>query len=190
MDRRALWIVVIAIALTAPEVRAGGNSHPSLVPWKVIAVGAEPDPAPLTLYWVPTSREALRRSELLASDELTRFASQCVAMRIVRLDDYETLERLGVDEVPAVLLLDASGVVIDRIADGDPLSVTAVEAIVREELDQRAEAAEALLDEAADKLDGGDEDEAARLYGKVWDQRCVCPRQARAAHRALRKLSK
>lgn len=190
MHRRALWIVVIAIALTAAEAHAGGDSHPSLVPWKVLELGAKPERAPLTLFWVPSSRDEIRRSDLLTSDELTLFSSHCVAMRIVRLDDHETLERLHVEKLPVVVLIDERGTVVGRAGEGDPLSVSTVEAIVRDELDDRAEAAEAMLDEAGDKADAGDEAGAIEIYRQLWEQRCVCPRQARAAHKALKKLSK
>ena len=187
MHRRALWIVVIAIALTAVEVRAGGDSHPSLVPWKVLEPGGPRESAPLTLYWVPASRDELRRSDLLASDELTLYSSQCVAMRIVRLDDREALARLGVsEELPVVVLTDARGTVIARA----PASVTDVESIVRDELDARAKAAEGMLDEAADKAAQGDVEAARQMYREVWSQRCVCPRQAKAAQRALKKMGK
>ena len=187
MHRRALWIVVIAIALTPLEVRAQGESHPSLVPWKVLELGAPRESSPLTLYWVPATRDELRRSDLLASDELTLYSSQCVAMRIVRLNDRETLDRLGVSSsLPVVVLTDARGAVIARAG----ASVTDVEGIVREELDARAEAAEKMLDEAADKAEQGDVEGAKQMYREVSSQRCVCPRQGKAAQRALKRMGK
>src|SRR5215212_6296201 len=96
MRRCIAWFASIAIALTGAEVLAGNGSHPSMVPWKVIEPGAEPEQSPLVLFWVPTSRDELRRSDLLMSDELTLYSSQCVAMRIVRLDDHVVLGRLGI----------------------------------------------------------------------------------------------
>lgn len=189
MRRRALSIAVITLALTAAFGHAGEGSHPSLVPWKVVEIGAAPERSPLTLFWVPASREELRRSDLLASDELTLYSSQCVAMRIVRLDDRETLERLAItDELPVVVLVDGGGDVLER-ASG-PIRVADVESMVRDELDDRAEAAEAMLDEAEEKADGGDVEAAISLYRQVWEQRCVCPRQAKAAQRALKRLGK
>jgi len=189
MRRRALSIVVIALVMTAAVARAGEGSHPSLVPWKVVEIGAAPEPFPLTLFWVPASPDEVRRSDLLASDELTLYSSQCVAMRIVRLDDHATLERLQItEELPVVVLMDAEGDVLERA--GSPISLADVESIVRDELDDRAEAAEAMLDEAAEKADDGEVDAAIALYREVWEQRCVCPRQARAAHKALKRLSK
>jgi hypothetical protein len=60
--------------------------------------------------------------------------------------------------------------------------------MVREELDRRAAEAEETLDAAREKADAGETDAAIVLYRAVWEQRCVCPRQARDASRALRKL--
>jgi hypothetical protein len=187
MHRRALWIAAIAIALTAAELGARGDSHPSLVPWKVVEPGAAREAAPLTLYWIPASRDEVRRSELLSSNALTQYSSQCVAMRIVRLDDRHLLDALDAgDDLPIVVLADASGGVIAR----SEARVIDVESIVRDELEQRAALAEAMLDEARDKAEDGEVDAAIALYRQVWDQRCLCPRQAKAAHRALKKMEK
>lgn len=187
MRRSLAWFASTAVALTAAAALAGNGSHPSLVPWKVIEPGSAPERAPLVLFWVPSSRDELRRSELLTSDALTLYSSQCVAMRIVRLDDRAMLERLGVDEVPVVVLTNADGEVLAR---GDGTSVAVAESMVRDELEARAEAAEALLDEARAKAAAGERDAAIAIYRDVWDQRCVCPRQARAAHKALKRLGK
>lgn len=182
------WFASIAIALTGADALAGNGSHPSLVPWKVLVPGAEPETAPLFLFWVPTSQEELRRSDLLMSDELTLYSSQCVAMRIVRLDDHGLLHRLGVDgTVPVVVLADGSGEIVGR---SDAASVEEIEAMVREEIEDRVTAAETLLDDAHEKAEHGEIDDAIALYRQVWEQRCVCPRQARAAHKALKKLEK
>lgn len=185
MRRCLSWIASIAIALAA---LADGDAHPSLVPWKVIEPGAPRETSPLVLFWVPASRDELRRSELLTSDELTLFSSHCVAMRIVRLDDHETLQRLGVDdELPAAVLADAAGEVIARVPATD---VAEVEAIVREELHERAAVAEAMLDDAREKVDDGELAAAIAIYREVSAQRCVCPRQGKTAQKALRRLEK
>jgi hypothetical protein len=185
MRRCLSWIASIAIALAA---LADDDAHPSLVPWKVIEPGAPRETSPLVLFWVPSSRDEMRRSDLLTSDELTLYSSHCVAMRIVRLDDTETLHRLGIDdELPAAVLTDADGTVIARSA---ATSAVAVEAIVREELQDRAEEAEAMLDDAREKVDDGELAAAIAIYREVWGQRCVCPRQGRTAQKALKRLEK
>lgn len=188
MRRSSPWFALIVVALAAAALNlSAGGSH-TLVPWKVLEPGAPREKSPLVLFWVPASREELRRSPLLTSDELTLFSSKCVAMRIVRLDDRELLEKLAIDdELPAVVLADRQGNVLARAAATD---VVEVEAIVRDELDERAENAEGLLDEAAQKVDDGQTNAAIEIYRRVLEQRCECPRQGRAAQRALRRLEK
>ena len=182
------WFASIAIVLTGAFALAGNASHPSLVPWRVVEPGAEPESAPLMLFWVPSSREDLRRSRLLQSDELTLYSSQCVAMRIVRLDDHALLERLDVrGDLPVVVLTDGEGHVLSR---GDASSVAEVEDMVREELQDRANAAELLLDEARERAEEGDVGTAIEMYRRVFSQRCECPRQGKAASRALRRLER
>ena len=188
MRRCIAWFASIAIALTGAVALAGNDHHPSLVPWKVLEPGAEPEQSPLILFWIPASRDELRRSELLASDELTLYSSQCVAMRVVRLDDYALLQRLRIEgALPAVVLTNEKFEILGRLATP---RIEEVEAMVREELEDRANAAESMLDDADEKLDEGEVEAAVAIYREVWDQRCVCPRQGRAAHRALRKLVK
>ena len=189
MRCRIACFASIAIALTAAVALAGNDSHPSLVPWKVVDPGAAQERSPLVLFWVPSSRDELRRSDLLTSDELTRFSSQCVAMRIVRLDDFALLRRIGVeaDDIPAVVLVDRDYEVVSR---AEPSSLAEVESIVREELEEIAASAEEMLDRARDKAANGDVEEAILLYRKVWEQRCVCPRQAKRAQKALKRMEK
>ena len=156
------------------------------MPWKVLERG-EPVDAPVILYWVPSSPEEMRRSPLLTSEQLTRFAGRCVAMRVVRVDDAETLAMLeAAGALPLAVLASSDGAILGRVEID--LSAHAVERMVREELDRRASAADAALDLAREKANGGDVTAAAALYQSVFDQRCLCPRQGRDAQRALRKL--
>lgn len=188
------WTRVAAlIALFASGANAlpDEERHLSLVPWKVTEPG-EAVEAPLVLFWIPASGEDLRRSDLLTSDELTLYASRCVAMRVVRADDGERLVALRVEfPLPVVVLADAKGEVLGTIASaGGMISVASVEELVRDELSARAADAEARLDEAYRRADDGELDAAKELYRSVWEERCVCPRQGRAAQRALRRLER
>lgn len=188
MRRSLSWFASIAVLLTSANALGGGDAHVSLVPWKVLETGDRTRNAALVLFWIPASQDELRRSPLLTSEELTLFSSHCVAMRIVRLDDRETLNRLGVnDELPLAVLTAADGAVIGR---ANARNAAEVERLVREELEGRALAAEAMLDEAREKAEEGEIAAAAEIYRQVRAQKCVCPRQARAAQRALRKLEK
>jgi hypothetical protein len=189
MQRYARWAIAFALTITGVDAVPGDIPHVSMVPWKIIGPRDEVH-APLVLFWIPASREEVRHSELLTSDELTLYSSQCVAMRVVRFDDGPMLAKLDVEgELPAAVLADGGGHVIARVdADGGTLAVDDVEEMVREELDRRVTEADALLDDAREKADAGATDEAITLYRAVWERRCVCPRQARDAQRALKKL--
>lgn len=189
----ARLLAAIAVLFVGIPAMPSGTRHVSFVPWRVIAVGDEAVTAPLVLYWVPASREELRRSELLHSNALTHFSSRCVAMQVVRPDDRARIETLSLEpaELPAVVLVDANGREIARLQqERGALRVREVEELVRIELDTRSNAAEALLDTARAKAEAGDLEGAATLYREVWDQRCTCPRQGRDAQRALKKLKK
>jgi hypothetical protein len=186
--RSIAWIALVAAAADAlPEQ----DRHVPLVPWKVVEKGETVD-APLVLFWIPSSREELRRSPLLTSNDLTLYASRCVAMRVVRADDDARLASLHVEtENPAVILADGEGHVVAAVeAERGRLSVHAVEEIVRAELEDRVARAESSLDTARRLTEEGEELAARAVYESVWEQRCVCPRQAKAAQRALRRLEK
>lgn len=187
MRRWTQWAAALTLVLTGMDALPGENSHVSLVPWKLLEPGQE-NRSPLTVFWIPASRDELRRSELLTSDELTLYSSRCVAMRVVRFDDWPTLDKLDVEgTLPVVVLADANGEVIARV-NGEQGMVGDVEEMVRDEIDRRTNEAEAVLDEAREKADAGETDAAISLYRSVWDRRCLCPRQGRDAQRALKKL--
>ena len=188
------WVRCIAVmaVMAAGGFALSADARPaSLVPWKVIEPGETVD-APLVLYWVPASPDAMRRSPLLTSDELTRYSSRCVAMRVVRLDDAERLQALRVEgELPLALLVDGTGRVIATVeGERGTLSVSEVEELVREELETRMASAEMLLDEARRRVRDRDVAAAEELYREVWDARCLCPRQGKVAQKALRRLAK
>lgn len=190
MRRWPPWILAIALALAGADALPDDPPHVSLVPWKVVDPGDEQVNAPLVLFWIPASRDELRRSDLLTSNELTLFSSRCVAMRVVRGDDYALIDHLGIESVlPVAVLTDSTNRVLKRVeGKSGALSVADVEAMVRNALDERAAAADALLDEASKKADDGETEAAAAIYAAVWEQRCVCPRQGKDAQRALKKL--
>lgn len=191
MRRRAPWIAALALTLTGVNALPDDPPHVSFVPWKVLEPGNEVK-SPLVLFWIPASREEVRHSELLTSDELTLYASQCVAMRVVRFDDTSMLARLeATAPLPVAMLADSEGHVLARVDNEQGMLVVEdVEAMVRDELDRRVSEAEALLDQAREKADAGETDAAIAMYRTVWDRRCLCPRQGRDAQRALKKLKK
>lgn len=185
-------LAVLAIALTGAAPVPDEEIRVVFVPWKMLRPGTPAPHAPLMLFWIPGSRDELRRSELLTSEELARYATQCVAMVVVRPDDFATIESLSVDPRRATAILaDGNGAVLARLeTEEGPLPAAEVVALVRDALDARSAAADASLDAAKEKAASGETDAAMAMYRKVWEQRCMCPRQARDAQRALKKLAK
>jgi len=180
-------LAAIAFLAAGADALAGGDDRVSLVPWHVLDPATAVD-SPLVLYWIPASGDELRRSPMLTSNELTLFSSRCVAMRVVRFNDSVRLTSLGVGpDVPVAVLADRDGNVIGRVEPEDGvLLVHEVEDLVRKELDRREAAADAMLDRARE-LDSA---AAMEAYEAVWEARCLCPRQARDAKRAMKKLAR
>lgn len=188
----ARFSVAMVLALAGLPAMPAGTRHASFVPWKILEPGREPARQTLNVYWIPASRDDFRRSELLRSDELTSYSSQCVAMQVVRPEDDTMVAKLGADgRLPLVVLFDGEGRELARVGpERGGVQVERVEAMVRSELNRRESAAEQLLDAAREKAEAGETSAAIAIYRQVWDQRCTCPRQGRDAQRALKKLRK
>jgi hypothetical protein len=191
---RVVWVrlaaataVLLLAAIAAAEDLAGPVSF---VPWKVLIPGDPPVRAPLTLFWIPASGDDFKHSELLFSRPLTAFASQCVAMQVIRTDDAAMIGRLGVGgALPAAVLVEADGKRVGRVDNERGLLRAApVEHLVRDQLRARESTLEAQLDAARKKALAGDRDSAVSTYMSIWDQRCIAPRKAREAQRELKKL--
>ncbi|HEX8154395.1 MAG TPA: hypothetical protein VF698_14775 [Thermoanaerobaculia bacterium] len=187
--RQFVRSAAIVFALAAASASAG-TPQVSFVPWKVLNRGDKPIEAPLVLYWIPASRDEIRRSELVTSRALTMYASQCVGMQLIRPDDTRTIENLGASEkLPIAILLAGDGEELGRVEPHrGTLSEPEVAELVRDALGEHEAHAELLLDEAKEKAASGETEAAIVLYRRVWDERCVCPRQGKAAQRALKKL--
>ncbi len=191
MRRLARSVAMVALFLAGAHGLAGDEGLAPLVPWKVLQPG-EPIHAPLVLFWIPASPEAMRRSAMLTSDSLTLFSSRCVAMRVVRFDDGARLAKLQVEaELPVAVLTDGEGSILGEVkSTRGRLSVREVEELVRGALNERESQAEKLLDEARAHANRGDADAALDLYEEVAQARCLCPRQAKVAAKALRRLER
>src|ERR687890_580486 len=109
MQRWARTVAWVALIVAGVQVLPEERGLVPLVPWKMLRPD-EAITAPLTLFWIPASPEAMRRSAMLTSDSLTFFSSRCVAMRVVRFDDDTRLATLQVEtELPVVVLADRDG---------------------------------------------------------------------------------
>ncbi|MBV9494321.1 MAG: tetratricopeptide repeat protein [Acidobacteria bacterium] len=168
----------------------GSMTQPQVyfVPWKVLNATEDAVKGPLVLYWLPLSAEDIKHSDLLNSRQLTIYSSQCVGMQVIRPDDSATIEKLSATgKLPACILSNADGKELARL-EGPALRVSAVEKMVRAEMDVRETAAQKSLDDANAKATAGEKDAAVEAYKKVWDDRCLLPKKGRAAQKALKKL--
>lgn len=175
-------------ALVAAQIQSA-NAPATFVPWKVLNLGDAPAKGELVLNWIPATRDEIRHSPLITSRSLALSASQCVAMQIVRPEDSETIEKLGADELPAAILVDGDGKVVARVkSEAGALRTQDVEKMVRDALANRDIELDHVLDSAKTKADAGEREAAVDLYRRVCAMRCLFPRKARDAERALSKL--
>jgi hypothetical protein len=188
--RRSSVCFLAAVALTVAAHAVQPPDPVWFVPWKVLNAKDDPPRAQLTVYWFPASRDDIRHSELLTSRTLTLFASQCVAMHVVRPDDLQRVSNLGASgKAPLVMLVDAAGREVARVeSEHGAVRLSSVERTVRDAVQAREDAAEKLLDDAKVKCDAGEKDAAIAMYRRVCAERCLLPRQAKTAERALRRL--
>lgn len=185
---RVVWVRLatsIVAALFAVAAIADDLSGPvSFVPWKVLMPGDAPPKSPITLFWIPASADDFKHSEMLFSRPLTLYASQqCVAMNVIRADDGARIEKLGAaGALPIAVLIDGDGKQLGRVAnERGALRVAAVERLVREQVRAREAQLDAQLDVARRSGD-------VPALRSIYDLRCLCPRQGRAAERELKKL--
>ena len=184
--------LAVALVLASTCLFAAGDrsSVVSFVPWKVLDAGDEPIHTALVLVWIPASRDDVRHSELLTSRALTLYAAQCVGMQLIRPDDFDSIDRFNAaGTLPTAILTTSDGRPLARV-DGQrgELRASDVERMVRDELRAREAAVESLLDDALEQLAHGSRDAAIDDYRHVWEQRCLFPREAHDAQRALKKL--
>jgi hypothetical protein len=175
-------------AVVAAQIPSA-NAPATFVPWKVLNHGDAPVKGELVLNWIPATREEIRHSPLITSRSLALSASQCVAMQIIRPDDDEMIAKLGAEDLPAAVLVDGNGTVVARVkSDAGALHTQDVEKMVRDALASRDLELDRVLDSARTKADAGERDAAVDLYRRVCALRCLFPRKARDAERALSKL--
>ena len=183
-------VLCLSAAIYGDEASAASGTGELFVPWKVRNPGDEPLNTSLILYWMPGSREEIRRSDLLVSHALAMYAAQCVGMQVVRPDDDAMIEKLAASgKLPMCVLAAGDGKAIAHVGgDRNPLRLAEVEKMVRDELQSREAAADRMLDDARKKLQDGDRPAAVDLYRQVAAEQCLFPRKAKDAQKALKKL--
>ena len=171
------------------------------VPWAVVHNGEEV-PAPLAapagapadnlvVYWFPRTQQEAKSSDLQASRELTLLTARCVTLALVASDNAELRGRFRGGTGPYVVLAEADGKELGRVAadSGPHLKAAQVEKLVSAELRGREAALDRQLAAAHDKEGHGDVGGAVALYQQVWAARCLIPGKIpRKAAEALKKL--
>ncbi len=163
------------------------------VSWKVLGPGAERPKEPLAVYWLPVTPDEVRSSTLQTSRSLSLAGARCVAMGIVTPDNQAIRDAFKAPAgEPLAVLAGADGAEIGRVAaKNGKLDTASVEKLLSKALDEREDAAKALLQGAEKKAeDKTAADKAAAIadYKQVWEQRCLFPSLGRKAAKALGKL--
>ena len=104
----------------------------------------------------------------------------------VRPDDAEMIAKLSAGQRPIAILASIDGTIVARV--GGAFRLVDIERMVRDAISDRASGADHLLDDAKSRVDSGDRDAAIALYRRVCTQKCLLPRKARDAQKALKKL--
>lgn len=180
---------LVALAFLSTARAPGGTGEMSFVPWKVLEPGAQPAKKAFVLFWIPSSPEEMRRSDLITSQRLTLYSGRCIGMHVVRTDDAAMLSKLGAsDNLPLAVLVEGEKEVARVLGGAGVLTANAVEVMVRQAFDTREAALNTMLDRACAKATAGERDGAIELYRQVAGQACAFPRLAKTAQRALRRL--
>ena len=179
----ALLLVLACYAL--PLVGAG---RVTFVPWKVLDPADAAPESMFVVYWIPSSPDEMRRSELLTSRRLWLYSSRCVAMNVVRVDDNDRLESLAARKLPVAIMMVDGREVARAGGDGAPLRAADVDAMVRHIVDGRQAEAQKDLDRARLLVRDGKEEAAVEALRRVTSCRCAFPRLAREADRALSRM--
>lgn len=171
---------------------SGPNSQPQpqayVVPWKTVAANDKPLSTPIVVMWFPADADEIDQSELNVSRMLTLYSAQCVGLQLVKPDDAATIAKFDVVTKRPIVLLVADGKVNDHVGPtGRAITVSSVENMIHHELYQRETALDALM-ETAKTQSSTNKDAAIAAYQKVWEQRCLVPRQGRDAQKALKRL--
>jgi hypothetical protein len=188
--KRVCGSLAFGFAVMFAGAAAADRETQTFVPWRVLNTPRDAVTGIFILYWIPASREEMRRSPLLTSHALSVYAGQCIGMQIIRPDDASRIESLrGEAAPPFAALADSEGSVIERVeGEAGGVRVPSVEKMVHDEVGGRGREADRMLDLAEEREGAGDRDAAIVLYRRVCTLRCLFPRKARDAERALRRL--
>jgi hypothetical protein len=152
-----------------------------------------PDAPPLTeglvVYWFPSSVQEFQKSSLRTSRILSLYASECVAMEVADAATPLGQKLATGAKLPIVVLATPDGVVVGKAENKDGfLRVDQVEKLVDAEYKRRETQVDSLLKDAKEHAKSGDNVGAIPIYKSVLEQKCLFPKKAKDAAKALKKL--
>jgi tetratricopeptide (TPR) repeat protein len=160
-----------------------------VVPWKTLNAAEGALNAPYVVYWFPSTPDEMDRGDMNSSRLLTLYSAQCVGMQVVKPGDAETLAKWELTGKQPAALLVQDGKAVDHVdAEKGRLNTRRVEDMVQKALGGVEKSLETQLADARKQATAGDKDGAVAAFQKVWEQRCLAPKQGRAAQKELRRL--
>ena len=176
----------------APVRRGPGTGNPDvqIVPWKYLQSDVLVHDAPLTLYWLPANESQVTRSPLFDSKALLSAATRCVGFEIVMPERTTVIQNLGeTGKAPAALVLDREGKLLHKFeATNAQLLTKDVERLITNELDARDQTMFRSMMAANQEATAGRNENAIKIYKRIWDDRCLYPLAANEAKKALADL--
>jgi len=159
------------------------------VPWRPRMPDAPPLTEGLVVYWFPSSVQEFQKSSLRTSRILSLYASECVAMEVADAATPLGQKLAPGAKLPIVVLATPDGVVVGKAENKDGfLRVDQVEKLVDAEYKRRETQVDSLLKDAKEHAKSGDNVGAIPIYKSVLEQKCLFPKKAKDAAKALKKL--
>jgi tetratricopeptide (TPR) repeat protein len=159
------------------------------VPWRPRLPDAPPVTESLVVYWFPSSVQEFQRSSLRNSRILSLYATECVAMEVADAATPLGQKLAPGAKLPVAVLATTDGIVIGKAENKNGfLRVDQVEKLVEQEYKRRENEIESQLRDAKEHVKSGDNVGAIPIYKSVLTQKCLFPKKAKDAAKALKKL--
>jgi tetratricopeptide (TPR) repeat protein len=159
------------------------------VPWRPRVPEAPPATEALVIYWFPSSVEEFKKSSLRNSRILSLYATECVAMEVADAATPLGQKLAPGAKLPIAVLAARDGTIVGKAENKNGfLRAEQVEKLVDEEYKRRENQVESQLKDAKEHVKSGDNAGAIPIYKSVLEQKCLFPKKAKDAAKALKKL--
>jgi len=160
-----------------------------VVPWRVHGPEMPALTEGLVVYWFPSSVQEVQKSSLRVSRSLSLYASECVSMEIVDAATPLGQKLAPGASLPIAVLATPDGTIVGKAENKNGfLRVAQVEKLVDQEYKRRENQVDSQLKDAKEHVKSRDRAGAIPIYKAVLEQKCLFPRKAKDAAKALKKL--